>query len=52
MTDSTYRKLAHHPILYFPALLAVIPIMPAGLVTNVQMSVNSDEVGLPVLRDS
>jgi len=26
--------------------------MPAGLVTNVQMPVNSDELGLPVLRAS
>ena len=47
-----FRKLAHHPILYFPALLAVTPLMPTGLVTNIQTPVISDEIGLPVLRAS
>jgi hypothetical protein len=49
---NAYQKLAHHPILYFPALLAVTSLMPTGLVTNVQTPVISDEIGLPVLRAS
>jgi hypothetical protein len=50
---NAYQKQADHPILYFPALLAVIPLMPTGLVTNLQTPVISDQIGLlPVLRDS
>jgi hypothetical protein len=33
-SDFAYRKLARHPILCFPALWAVTPLMPTGLVTN------------------